>query len=83
MILFEGMWIWGIRIRKAVECLKWDLRTHSGRNMEDSCTEDDLNCSGLTQEISEEKNFSILPRDSFCDILVKNVAAFCSCLKPD
>ena len=26
-------------------------------------------------------NFSILPRDYFCDVLVKQVAAFCSCLK--
>jgi hypothetical protein len=30
---------------------------------------------------SEEKNFNMLPRDCSCDILVKNVAAFCPCLK--
>jgi hypothetical protein len=29
--------------------------------------------------VSEEKNFRILPRDHFCDIL-KNMAAFCPCL---
>jgi hypothetical protein len=27
------------------------------------------------------KNFNMGPRDCFCDILVKNVAAFCRCLK--
>ena len=27
------------------------------------------------------KNFSILPRDTSCDILVKKVVAFCLCLK--
>jgi hypothetical protein len=31
--------------------------------MEDSDTEGDLNCGGLAQEISEEKNFSMWPRD--------------------
>lgn len=34
----------------------------------------------LAQDISEE-NFSMLPRDSSSDILVKNVAAFCPCPK--
>ena len=36
---------------------------------------------GLGQELSEEKNFSMLPRDCSCDILVKNVAAFSHCCK--
>ena len=31
--------------------------------------------------VSEEKNFNMWPRDCSCDILVKNVAALCSCLK--
>ena len=35
----------------------------------------------LAQEVSEEKNFSMLPRDLSCDILVKKVATFCSCPK--
>ena len=35
----------------------------------------------MAQEVPEELNFNMLPRDCSCDILVKNVAAFCSCLK--
>ena len=41
--------------------------------MEDSGAEGDLmNCGGLIQEVSEKKNFSMLPRDNSCDILVNN-----------
>lgn len=43
--------------------------------------EGDLNCGGLAQGDSEENNFTMLPRDCSCDILVKNVAAFCLCLE--
>ena len=39
-----------------------------------------MNYEGLDQELSEE-NFNLLPRDHSCDSLVKNVAAFCPCLK--
>jgi hypothetical protein len=49
--------------------------------MEDVVAESDLNCTDLTQEVSEMKNFSMLHRDCFCDILVKNVDSFCHCLK--
>jgi len=38
-------------------------------------------CVELAQEISEEKNFSMWPRDCSHGILVKNVTAFCPCLK--
>ena len=31
--------------------------------------EGDLNCGGLAQEVSEEKNVSMWPRDYSCDIL--------------
>jgi hypothetical protein len=37
--------------------------------MKDSDVEGDLNCKGLVQGISEEKNFSMWPRDCSCDIL--------------
>ena len=40
-----------------------------------------MNFADLTQDVSAEKNFSMWPRDSFCGILVENVAAYCSCLK--
>lgn len=48
--------------------------------MVDSGTKSDLNCGGLTQEVSEE-NFCMLPRNHSCDILMKNVSAFYLCLK--
>lgn len=53
---------------------------HSSRNMEDIGAVGDLNYADLAQEVSVGKNFSMWPRDCFCDILVKNVAAFCPCL---
>ena len=45
------------------------LRGHTSRNVEDNDTENDLNCVGLAQKISKEKNFSMWPRDCSCDIL--------------
>ena len=56
---------------------KCDLMGHSRINMEDSSTEGDFNCEGLAQEVSEEQNVSMLPRDCSCDTLVWNVASFC------
>jgi hypothetical protein len=76
MFLFGGMWIW-----KAVECFKWGLMSHPTRNMEDFIVESDLICAKLAQEVSMERNFRMWPRDCFCGILVKNVAAFGPCLK--
>ena len=64
-----------------MECFKWDLMVQSGRNMKDIGAESDLNCGGLLAQKVSEKNFSMWPRDCSCDILVKNVAALCSCLK--
>ena len=49
--------------------------------MEDNGAKSNVDYDCLVQEISEEKNFSMWPRDCSCDILVKNVAAFCPCLK--
>jgi hypothetical protein len=66
---------------KAVECFKWDLMGHPSRDMEDFVGESDLNCAGLAQEVSVEKNFIVWPRDCFYGILVENVAAFCHCPK--
>ena len=50
---------------------------HPSSSMEDSEAEGDLNSVGLAQEVSEEKNFSVWPRDFSWDNLTKNVAAFC------
>ena len=49
---------------------------HTSRSMEDSSA-----MWGLAQELSEEKNFSVLPREHSGDILVKNMAAYCPCSK--
>ena len=66
-----------MRIRKVVECFKWGLMGHPSRNMEDiSRSAGELNCEVLAQAVSEEKNFSMLPRDHSCDILVKNGTGF-------
>ena len=54
---------------------------HTSRSMKDSGAESDLNCRGPVQETSEEKNIIIWPKDLSDDILVKNVATFCSCPK--
>ena len=50
---------------------------HIKRNMGDRGTKSYLNCQGLIQEVPEEKSLSMLPRDHFCNVLVKNVAVFC------
>ena len=51
------------------------------RSMEDSVPECVLKGRDLTQEVSEEKTFSMQSRDIFGNILVKNVAAFSHCPK--
>jgi len=45
--------------------------------MEDNGAKGDLKCGSLAQEVLEEKNFSMWPRDCSYNILVSNVAAFC------
>ena len=49
--------------------------------MEDIGAEDDLNCAHMAQEGSVGKKVNMFSRDCFCNILVRNVAAFCHCLK--
>lgn len=44
-------------------------------------TKGDLNYGGLDQEVSKEKNFSVLSKDHSCDSSVKTVAVFCPCPK--
>ena len=48
---------------------------HPCKDMEDGI-QGDFGCGGLAQEVSQEKNFNMLLRDSSCDILVKNVSDF-------
>jgi hypothetical protein len=43
-----------IFVWRNVECFKWGLMGYLSKNMKGSCTEDDLNCEGPAQEVSEE-----------------------------
>lgn len=52
----------------------------TSRSMEDSGTESYLNYTILPQEVSEEININMWLKER-CDILTKNVAAFCPCPK--
>ena len=74
-----GHWYFGLR-QKWNALIKHYLMIHTSRSMEDSGVKSDLNCRNLTQVVSEE-NSSMLPRNYSCDILVKNMAAFCPCPK--
>ena len=51
-----------------MEYFKWGLMGYPTRKMDDFVAESDLNCLETAQE-------------GFCGILVKNVSAFCPCLK--
>ena len=72
MLLLGGIWALRLLIKKAVECFKWGSIGHP---IEGSGAKDVLNCEGLAHEFSEE-NFSMLPRDYSCNILVKNMLPF-------
>ena len=54
---------------------------HPSRSMEDRGAEDELNCGGLAQEVSEGKNISMWPKDQSYDILTINMAALGVCPK--
>jgi hypothetical protein len=50
---------------------------HLSGNMEGSDVEGNMNCAGLLAlKVSEDKNFSMLPKDHTCDILVRIVLPF-------
>ena len=68
MLLFGEIWkTLGLWTRKEMRHFKPDLMRNPRRSMEDSDVEGDLNCGGLDQEVSEEKNVSILARDYSCE----------------
>lgn len=48
---------------------------------EDSSWKSNLECEDPAQETSEGNNIRNLARDSYCDILPENEAAFCPCTK--
>ena len=81
MLLVGGMWTLELCIRTEDAFCKQDFLGHSHRSMEDSCAECHVNYEGPAQELLEESNISEWTRDCFCDVLAKNVAAFCSCSK--
>jgi hypothetical protein len=78
ILLFRGMWTLEFWIRKAVGCFM-GLMDHSRRNRKILVLRGGLNFGDLAQVVSK-KNFSMWPRNC-CDILAKNVAAFCICLR--
>ena len=48
-----------------MEWFKYCLMGHTSRIMEDKGTDYDLNCDGLAQEVSEEKNINMQLMDCF------------------
>lgn len=81
MLLVSRMWTLGLCIRTEDAFCKQDFLGHSHRSMEDSCAECHVDYEGPAQELLEESNISEWTRDCFCDVLAKNIAAFCSCSK--
>ena len=73
MLLFGVTWTSGVWVRKAEVCFKHCFMSHPSRNIGYSGVKSYLNCGFL---VSEEKNINMWPRNSSCDILVKNVVAF-------
>ena len=68
--------------KKTIECFNCCLLDYPNRNMEDSGAKCDLmNYGCLYQGVLQEKNVRMCPRDQSCYTLVKNVTAFCPCLK--
>lgn len=53
LLLVGGMWI-----RKAAECFKQGLWSHTSRSVEESGAESSVNYGGLTQEDSGGKNIN-------------------------
>lgn len=80
MLYLEGMWKFG-----DLELDKWlnskrDLIGHYHRSLEDSHAKSNVVYRGPAQEVSEGNNTSNGTRNH-CDVLAKNVAGFCPCLK--
>ena len=80
VLLFRRMWILWLWIWKAMKCFKRSVMGYPSQNMKDCCYWEwfELCRPG---PILSVKNFNMWPRERFCDILVKNMAAFCPCLK--
>lgn len=52
---------------------------HPSRNLKDSSAESKMDYGDRAQQVSEANNISSGAGDTSCDILAKDVAAFCSC----
>lgn len=81
MLLFERIWTLGVWIRKTIECFNCCLLDYPNRNMVDSGAKCDLINYGCLFQGVLQKNVRMCPRDQSCCTLVKNVTAFCPCLK--
>lgn len=73
MILSEVIWTLVLCLGKAVECFKHCIVRYGRQWWRMSFYE----MSGLDQCISEQNIFSMLFRNNYCNILVKEVSAFC------
>jgi hypothetical protein len=71
------MWTLEFWTRKAGEQFKWGLMGHCSRKMEDCGAEGNVDTGGLAPDVLKESNINLWPRDCPCDILAKNVVAFC------
>lgn len=54
---------------------------HSRRSMEGNCAENTVDSGGQAQEVSKGNDISNWATDHSCEILAKEVAAFCPCMK--
>ena len=55
VFLIGEIWTLEVQVRKAGDCFKLCLISHTSRNMEDSGVKSDLNCGALAQESSEKR----------------------------
>ena len=70
MLFVGGIWkTLGLLVRKAVKYFLWGLMGFTRSSIKDSDAENNVDYDSPAQEVSEEKNVSLWPRDYSCDIL--------------
>lgn len=65
-----------------VEFFKLGLRDHLSRSI-DRDAKGNVDSDSPAQEVPERKNVGEWPKDHYCDILIRNVAAICPCPQPE
>lgn len=74
------MEVLGFGAGKMIELYKQNFIGHYQRSLEDSHAKSNVVYGGPAQEVSEWNSISNGTRNH-CDVLTKNVAGFCLCLK--